>query len=208
MSVTVAEKAKVIADNQRATGDTGSPEVQVALLTARINGLNDHFKAQRQGSPLAARAAADGVAPAQASRLPEVAQHRQLSIADREARACANSASPSSTPSNRARVTRIESIDIAHPPRAIRAGNAAPSEVPSQWPRRHTRPLSFSNCEDNRVQSHQEIDRLRRSHADARNRRDRAPGRRRRAGEPRRHRRAGHRGRAPRARSPARISSR
>ena len=45
MSVTVAEKAKVIADNQRATGDTGSPEVQVALLTASINGLNDHFKA-------------------------------------------------------------------------------------------------------------------------------------------------------------------
>jgi small subunit ribosomal protein S15 len=44
MAVTVAEKAKVIADNQRAQGDTGSPEVQVALLTARINGLNDHFK--------------------------------------------------------------------------------------------------------------------------------------------------------------------
>src|ERR1043165_9895858 len=45
MAVTVAEKAKVIAENQRAKGDTGSPEVQVALLTARINGLNDHFKA-------------------------------------------------------------------------------------------------------------------------------------------------------------------
>ena len=44
MSVTTAEKAKVIADNQRANGDTGSPEVQIALLTARINGLNDHFK--------------------------------------------------------------------------------------------------------------------------------------------------------------------
>ncbi|HVO88153.1 MAG TPA: 30S ribosomal protein S15 [Casimicrobiaceae bacterium] len=44
MSVTVTEKAKVIADNQRRTGDTGSPEVQIALLTARINGLNDHFK--------------------------------------------------------------------------------------------------------------------------------------------------------------------
>ena len=44
MSVTVAEKAKVIADYQRATADTGSPEVQVALLTARINGLNGHFK--------------------------------------------------------------------------------------------------------------------------------------------------------------------
>ena len=44
MAVTVAEKAKVIAENQRAKGDTGSPEVQIALLTARINGLNDHFK--------------------------------------------------------------------------------------------------------------------------------------------------------------------
>ena len=45
MAVTVQEKAKVIADHQRTKGDTGSPEVQVALLTARINGLNDHFKA-------------------------------------------------------------------------------------------------------------------------------------------------------------------
>jgi small subunit ribosomal protein S15 len=38
------EKAKVIAEYQRAKGDTGSPEVQIALLTARINGLNDHFR--------------------------------------------------------------------------------------------------------------------------------------------------------------------
>ncbi|HET7262347.1 MAG TPA: 30S ribosomal protein S15 [Casimicrobiaceae bacterium] len=44
MSVTVAEKTQVIADHQRAKGDTGSPEVQIALLTARINGLTDHFK--------------------------------------------------------------------------------------------------------------------------------------------------------------------
>jgi small subunit ribosomal protein S15 len=44
MAVTVQEKAKVISDHQRGTGDTGSPEVQVALLTARINGLTDHFK--------------------------------------------------------------------------------------------------------------------------------------------------------------------
>jgi len=44
MSVTVHDKAKVIADNQRGKGDTGSPEVQIALLTARINGLTDHFK--------------------------------------------------------------------------------------------------------------------------------------------------------------------
>ena len=44
MAASIAEKAKVISDFQRAAGDTGSPEVQVALLTARINGLTDHFK--------------------------------------------------------------------------------------------------------------------------------------------------------------------
>ena len=38
------DKAKLIADFQRAAGDTGSPEVQIALLTQRINGLTDHFK--------------------------------------------------------------------------------------------------------------------------------------------------------------------
>ena len=45
MAVTTAKRRKVIADYQRAKGDTGSPEVQIALLTARINGLTDHFKA-------------------------------------------------------------------------------------------------------------------------------------------------------------------
>ena len=37
-------KARVIGEYQRAKGDTGSPEVQVALLTHRINGLTGHFK--------------------------------------------------------------------------------------------------------------------------------------------------------------------
>lgn len=45
MAVTTAAKAQLVTDYQRAKGDTGSPEVQVALLTARINGLTDHFKA-------------------------------------------------------------------------------------------------------------------------------------------------------------------
>ena len=40
----VAQKAQIVQQYQRAAGDTGSPEVQVALLTARINGLTDHFK--------------------------------------------------------------------------------------------------------------------------------------------------------------------
>lgn len=44
MAVTTADKARLVQDYQRAAADTGSPEVQVALLTARINGLTDHFK--------------------------------------------------------------------------------------------------------------------------------------------------------------------
>ena len=45
MAVTTTQKAQLMSDYQRAKGDTGSPEVQIALLTARINGLADHFKA-------------------------------------------------------------------------------------------------------------------------------------------------------------------
>ncbi len=45
MAVTTAQKAKVLQDFQRAKSDTGSPEVQVALLTARITDLTEHFKA-------------------------------------------------------------------------------------------------------------------------------------------------------------------
>lgn len=44
MAVTTADKAKIVGDYQQAQGDTGSPEVQVALMTARINHLTGHFK--------------------------------------------------------------------------------------------------------------------------------------------------------------------
>lgn len=44
MTINVETRAQVVADYQRAKGDTGSPEVQVALLTARINDLTGHFK--------------------------------------------------------------------------------------------------------------------------------------------------------------------
>ncbi|MEJ5211434.1 MAG: 30S ribosomal protein S15 [Burkholderiales bacterium] len=44
MAVTTAEKAKIVSEYQLAQGDTGSPEVQVALMTARINDLTEHFK--------------------------------------------------------------------------------------------------------------------------------------------------------------------
>ena len=45
MPVTTDKKAQIVSDYQRAAGDTGSPEVQVALLTTRINDLTSHFKA-------------------------------------------------------------------------------------------------------------------------------------------------------------------
>ena len=48
MSITAERKAEVIKDNARAKGDTGSPEVQVAILTDRINTLTDHFKAHHK----------------------------------------------------------------------------------------------------------------------------------------------------------------
>lgn len=44
MSLSAQKKAEVVAAHQRAEGDTGSPEVQVALLTAQINQLQGHFK--------------------------------------------------------------------------------------------------------------------------------------------------------------------
>lgn len=44
MSITAAQKAQIVTDYQRIKGDTGSPEVQVALMTARINYLTNHFK--------------------------------------------------------------------------------------------------------------------------------------------------------------------
>lgn len=43
MSLTAQDKEKIVKDYQSVPGDTGSPEVQVALLTARIKGLTEHF---------------------------------------------------------------------------------------------------------------------------------------------------------------------
>jgi small subunit ribosomal protein S15 len=48
MSITAERKTEVIEDNARAKGDTGSPEVQVAILTDRINTLTGHFKAHHK----------------------------------------------------------------------------------------------------------------------------------------------------------------
>ena len=44
MSIAAETKAKLIKDNRRHDTDGGSPEVQIAILTARIGELNDHLK--------------------------------------------------------------------------------------------------------------------------------------------------------------------
>lgn len=44
MSITAEQKKEVVADYATKPGDTGSPEVQVAVLTTRITNLTDHFK--------------------------------------------------------------------------------------------------------------------------------------------------------------------
>ena len=44
MSITAENKQKVIKDHGRGKDDTGSPEVQVAILTSRINTLTEHFR--------------------------------------------------------------------------------------------------------------------------------------------------------------------
>ena len=48
MSVTTERKAELIQTNATKSGDTGSPEVQIAILTERITNLTEHFKAHKK----------------------------------------------------------------------------------------------------------------------------------------------------------------
>ena len=48
MALNAVRKAEIIKDYQQDTSDTGSPEVQVALLTHNINEVQDHFKAHKK----------------------------------------------------------------------------------------------------------------------------------------------------------------
>lgn len=48
MALSAAEKSEIVKEYQQAEGDTGSPEVQVALLTHNINKLQDHFADHKQ----------------------------------------------------------------------------------------------------------------------------------------------------------------
>ena len=48
MALSANSKAEIIKEYQTEEGDTGSPEVQVALLTHNINGLQEHFRAHKK----------------------------------------------------------------------------------------------------------------------------------------------------------------
>ncbi|MCC5993278.1 MAG: 30S ribosomal protein S15 [Rhodobacteraceae bacterium] len=48
MSITADDKERLIKEFARAEGDTGSPEVQVAVLTKRITNLTEHFKTHKK----------------------------------------------------------------------------------------------------------------------------------------------------------------
>ena len=48
MSITVEDKARVMAEYATKAGDTGSPEVQVAILSSRIATLTEHFKSHKK----------------------------------------------------------------------------------------------------------------------------------------------------------------
>ena len=69
MALQVAQKAQVVKQYQRAGKDTGSPEVQVALLTERINGLTEHFKTHKDFH--SRRGLLSGEPAPQAPRLPQ-----------------------------------------------------------------------------------------------------------------------------------------
>ena len=48
MTFAVAEKSKIVGEHRRHDGDTGSPEVQIAILTSRIVHLTEHLKTHKK----------------------------------------------------------------------------------------------------------------------------------------------------------------
>lgn len=48
MSITAERKTELVTEYATGTGDTGSPEVQVAILSERINNLTDHLKTHKK----------------------------------------------------------------------------------------------------------------------------------------------------------------
>lgn len=68
--ITKEMKQQIIKDYQLKEGDTGSPEVQIAVLTYRINDLNEHLKVHKKEPPLEKRTSQDGRTEKKPSCLP------------------------------------------------------------------------------------------------------------------------------------------
>ena len=48
MTISKERKAEVVGEHKKSDADTGSPEVQIAILTERINGLTEHMRTHRK----------------------------------------------------------------------------------------------------------------------------------------------------------------
>jgi ribosomal protein S15P/S13E len=78
MALTTEKKGDVLAKYRRDPKDTGSPEVQVALLSERINGLGEHFSAHKADHSSRRGLGAHGESTPQTSGLPQGEQAREL----------------------------------------------------------------------------------------------------------------------------------
>ena len=78
MPLSSQEKVQIVENYQRAPGDTGSPEVQVALLSSQIEHLTDHFRTHIHDH----HSRQDGQPASQAARLSEEEGHRAVSSTD------------------------------------------------------------------------------------------------------------------------------
>ena len=86
MSVTAEKKQEIITDNARGKGDTGSPEVQVAILTERIRNLTEHFKGHHKDNHSRRGLLMMVNKRRSAARLPQEEGCRALQRSDPEAR--------------------------------------------------------------------------------------------------------------------------
>jgi hypothetical protein len=80
--ITKELKQQIMKEYARTEGDTGSPEVQVAVLTERINELTAHLKDHPEGSSFQKRTSEDGRTEKKSSRISERQGHRALSFSD------------------------------------------------------------------------------------------------------------------------------
>ena len=86
MALVKDRKTEIIGEYKTHDGDTGSPEVQIALLTARINQLTEHLKTHKKDFHSQARAIDDGWSSTQTAELLEQQRHKQISRGRQQAR--------------------------------------------------------------------------------------------------------------------------